>query len=129
ERPVSSARRRADPGEPDPAPGLGCGPAASAGRSRPLHCKAELSWDAVGGAVAGGLQTSERAHTERYELSSAPGRSGRPVNYRGNMRSLLKPEYLWRPSQVWRRIFFKPSDRVSSLALPWDCTIRACSAE
>jgi FkbM family methyltransferase len=45
------------------------------------------------------------------------------------MQNLLKPEYLWRPSQVLRRLSFKPSNTVSSLTLPWDCTIRACSAE
>jgi len=45
------------------------------------------------------------------------------------MHQMLKPEYLWRPSQVLRRLTFKPSAGITSLSLPWDCTIRACSAE
>lgn len=45
------------------------------------------------------------------------------------MYDLLKPEYLWRPSQALRRIFFKPSRSIGPLALPWNCSIRACSAE
>lgn len=45
------------------------------------------------------------------------------------MYELLKPEYLWRPGQVWRRIFFKPSRSIGPLALPWNCGIRASSAD
>lgn len=45
------------------------------------------------------------------------------------MYNLLKPEYLWRPSQVLRRIFFKPSHAIGPLALPWNCSIQASSAE
>ena len=45
------------------------------------------------------------------------------------MRGLLKPEYLWRPSQILRRLSFKPSNESIPLSLPWNCTISACSAE
>lgn len=45
------------------------------------------------------------------------------------MRQVLKPEYLWRPSQVLRRLAFRPSGQITSLSLPWHCTISACSAE
>ena len=41
----------------------------------------------------------------------------------------LRPEYLWRPSQILRRLSFTPSPNVTELALPWRCTINACSAE
>ncbi len=43
--------------------------------------------------------------------------------------SLLKPEYLWRPGQVLRRLSFKPSSEIKPLPLPWHCTINACTAE
>ena len=43
--------------------------------------------------------------------------------------SLLKPEYLWRPAQVLRRLSFNPSTEIKPLPLPWHCTINACSAE
>jgi hypothetical protein len=46
-----------------------------------------------------------------------------------SIRHPLKPEYLWRPSQVLRRLSFRPSNKVMSLRLPWHCTISACSAE
>lgn len=46
-----------------------------------------------------------------------------------NLTSLLKPEYLWRPSQIFRRLQFAPSPEVTELTLPWRCTISACSAE
>jgi FkbM family methyltransferase len=42
--------------------------------------------------------------------------------------NLLKPEYLWRPRQILRRLSFQPSND-ATLHLPWDCTISACSAE
>jgi len=42
---------------------------------------------------------------------------------------LLKPEYIWRPSQVVRRLSFRPSVEIKPLPLPWHCTINACSAE
>jgi FkbM family methyltransferase len=45
------------------------------------------------------------------------------------MLNFLKPEYLWRPSQIFRRFSFKPSNDVIKLSLPWNCTIGACSAE
>ncbi len=45
------------------------------------------------------------------------------------MLNLLKPEYLWRPSQALRRISFRPSHAISPLALPWNCSIWASSAE
>jgi FkbM family methyltransferase len=41
---------------------------------------------------------------------------------------LLKPEYLWRPRQILRRLSFQPSEN-ATLSLPWNCTIHACSAE
>ena len=44
------------------------------------------------------------------------------------MYNLLKPEYLWRPRQILRRLSFKPSQN-ATLPLPWDCTIDACSTE
>lgn len=46
-----------------------------------------------------------------------------------NLSQLLKPEYLWRPSQILRRLMFAPSREVTELALPWHCTIHARSAE
>jgi FkbM family methyltransferase len=45
------------------------------------------------------------------------------------MTNLFKPEYLWRPSQIVRRLSFKPSNAVTRLPLPWGCGISACSAE
>jgi FkbM family methyltransferase len=45
------------------------------------------------------------------------------------MQHPFKPEYLWRPSQILRRLSFHPSGTVSALSLPWGCTIRARSAE
>jgi FkbM family methyltransferase len=42
--------------------------------------------------------------------------------------NLLKPEYLWRPAQILRRLSFKPSQN-ATLLLPWKCTIDACSTE
>jgi FkbM family methyltransferase len=45
------------------------------------------------------------------------------------MRQLLKPEWIWRPRQAWRRLLFRPSDEFMPLPLPWDCTISARSAE
>jgi len=45
------------------------------------------------------------------------------------MLDILKPEYLWRPSQILRRLSFRPSQDVTALSLPWNCTINACSAE
>jgi FkbM family methyltransferase len=45
------------------------------------------------------------------------------------MLNPLKPEYLWRPGQILRRLSYKPSNAVVSLSLPWNCTINACSAE
>lgn len=45
------------------------------------------------------------------------------------MRELLKPEYLWRPSQLLRRLSFRPDDEYRPLPLPWNSTIRACPAE
>ena len=44
------------------------------------------------------------------------------------MNNLLKPEYLWRPMQILRRLSFQPSND-ANLYLPWKCTINACSAE
>ena len=44
------------------------------------------------------------------------------------MYNLLKPEYLWRPRQILRRLSFKPSND-KTLSLPWNCTINVCSAE
>ena len=44
-------------------------------------------------------------------------------------RHLLKPEYLWRPSQVLRLLSFRRSVEIKPLSLPWHCTINACSAE
>src|SRR5215471_7694718 len=44
------------------------------------------------------------------------------------MYNLLKPEYLWRPRQILRRLSFKPS-KDTTLCLPWNCTINVCSAE
>ena len=41
----------------------------------------------------------------------------------------LKPEYLWRPGQVKRRLLFSPSSEVTPLPLPWGCTINAITAE
>jgi len=41
----------------------------------------------------------------------------------------LRPEYLWRPRQILRRLSFTPSQNVTELALPWHCTINARSAE
>lgn len=45
------------------------------------------------------------------------------------MLNFFKPEYLWRPSQILRRLSFQPTDKVIPLSLPWNCTISACSAE
>jgi len=45
------------------------------------------------------------------------------------MRGPFRPEYLWRPSQITRRISFRPSEQVECLALPWNCTIHAASAD
>ncbi len=45
------------------------------------------------------------------------------------MRQLLKPEWIWRPRQAWRRLLFSPSGEFMPLPLPWDCTISARSAE
>ena len=45
------------------------------------------------------------------------------------MRQLLKPEWIWRPSQILRRLSFRPSNAVVPLPLPWHCTISARSAE
>lgn len=41
----------------------------------------------------------------------------------------MKPEYLWRPSQILRRLAFRPSNEIETLSLPWHCTIKACPAE
>ena len=41
------------------------------------------------------------------------------------MRNFLKPEYLWRPSQILRRLSYTPSSKVTALPLPWHCTIGA----
>ena len=45
------------------------------------------------------------------------------------MYNLLKPEYLWRPSQILRRVSYQPSDNDVSLRLPWKCRISACPGE
>ncbi len=45
------------------------------------------------------------------------------------MQHPFKPEYLWRPSQILRRLSFTPSRAVTALSLPWGCTIRARSAD
>jgi FkbM family methyltransferase len=45
------------------------------------------------------------------------------------LHNLLKPEYLWRPGQIFRRLSLKPSNDCIPLSLPWNCTISACSAE
>lgn len=45
------------------------------------------------------------------------------------MQKLIRPEYLWRPTQALRRITFRPSRDIGQLPLAWGCTIRACSAE
>lgn len=45
------------------------------------------------------------------------------------MLNLLKPEYLWRPRQILRRLSFQPSSDAVPLSLPWNCDINACSAE
>ncbi len=45
------------------------------------------------------------------------------------MEHPFKPEYLFRPSQILRRLSFTPSQTATALALPWQCTINACSAE
>lgn len=45
------------------------------------------------------------------------------------MSDYLKPEYLWRPRQILRRLSFKSSKESIPLSLPWNCTIRASSAE
>ncbi len=44
-------------------------------------------------------------------------------------RSPVKPEYVWRPSQILRRLAYRPCNLVAPLSLPWNCTISACSAE
>ncbi len=45
-----------------------------------------------------------------------------------NPRNFLLPEYLLRPTQILRRLAFRPhADAV--LTLPWNCTITASSAE
>jgi FkbM family methyltransferase len=41
----------------------------------------------------------------------------------------LRPEYLFRPSQILRRLSFTPSQNATELALPWHCTIKARSTE
>jgi FkbM family methyltransferase len=46
-----------------------------------------------------------------------------------NMEHPFKPEYLFRPSQILRRLSFTPSRTATALSLPWHCTISACSAE
>jgi len=46
-----------------------------------------------------------------------------------DMEHPFKPEYLWRPSQILRRLSFTPSETAVALSLPWKCTIKACSAE
>jgi len=45
------------------------------------------------------------------------------------MYNPLKPEYLWRPSQILRRVSYQPSDDPASLRLPWKCRISACPGE
>jgi FkbM family methyltransferase len=45
------------------------------------------------------------------------------------MYDFLKPEYLFRPGQILRRLLFKPSNDSAPLPLPWNCTINACTAE
>ena len=45
------------------------------------------------------------------------------------MNNILKPEYLWRPSQILRRLSFKPSNDPVPLSLPWNCAIKASTAE
>lgn len=45
------------------------------------------------------------------------------------MQRVIRPEYIWRPAQAWRRIAFRPSRQVAALPLAWGCTIEACSAE
>ena len=45
------------------------------------------------------------------------------------MYNPLKPEYLWRPSQILRRVSYQPSNNNVSLRLPWKCTIGACPGE
>jgi FkbM family methyltransferase len=42
---------------------------------------------------------------------------------------IMSPEYLCRPTQIWRRLRFKSSGEINSLPLPWGCSIRARSAE
>jgi FkbM family methyltransferase len=43
--------------------------------------------------------------------------------------SLLQPEYLYRPSQILRRLRFKASSEPTVLPLPWNCGIKAVPAE
>jgi len=45
------------------------------------------------------------------------------------MEHPFKPEYLWRPSQIIRRLAFTPSETATALELPWQCSINARSAE
>jgi hypothetical protein len=45
------------------------------------------------------------------------------------MLNPLKPEYLFRPSQILRRLLFRPAPGVRPLRLPWNCSIYASSAE
>ena len=45
------------------------------------------------------------------------------------MWRIWQPEYLWRPSQILRRLSFRPSPDLTALSLPWRFTIQACSAE
>ena len=43
--------------------------------------------------------------------------------------ALSKPEYLWRPSQAFRRLVFEPQDSLEVLRLPWGPGILARSSE
>jgi FkbM family methyltransferase len=42
---------------------------------------------------------------------------------------VMSPEYLCRPTQIWRRLWFQSSSETTSLPLPWGCSISARSAE
>jgi len=45
------------------------------------------------------------------------------------IKRVLKPEYVWRPRQLWRRISFRRTAEFVPLPLAWNCTIVACPSE
>lgn len=66
------------------------------------------------------MTTAERASVQAEARSSAN---------RSLVQKLIRPEFIWRPNQLFRRLLFKPDKTVKPLRLPWGCTICASSDE